>query len=291
MSVEALKDIVSSINDYKLPSFLEHDSTRPPIGRVGKAWLEQLDDGEWGCFVECEVFGSIPVLGVPQQLAVDAVLSGAAAQPDGLEITTSRLNYPSLSGLEHAASAARSVGEVSVDDRLLRKSLEPDPYLLIGLGLLAGGTWWILRGFFVNRETAETNDLPAHAEYEEFRRRTADAVAKSEPLSGTPTTDLEVHVPVGRREVLIRGSVRSRDPAEIGRALDGGARLLMLAIAFVEAMPNANRLRTLHFNWRDGERDWAIAYGLDEDAVPFLIAPVRAAANGGTRRAGRPGGP
>lgn len=145
----ALEGMAEAINRSGLPSYLEHDRTRPPVGRTSRAWIEQLGDGEWACHVEMEVFHGLPaftVAGEPPVLAP----APPPVEPElgllGLNADPTNYRRPEL--LQRAAEAARRAGPVEADTTLVRQSALPDPYLIVLLGSAACAAGWFAQSFF-----------------------------------------------------------------------------------------------------------------------------------------------
>src|SRR6266540_2079475 len=66
LTKEALEEFAQSYNrDRVLPLNIEHDLTLPPVGKILRAWVAPLEDGEHGLFVEFDEFDQRGVISLP----------------------------------------------------------------------------------------------------------------------------------------------------------------------------------------------------------------------------------
>jgi len=273
LTKEALEDVAENINRSGLPSHAEHDLTRPPIGRVARAWVEQLDDGEWACWVEAEIFDGIPVLAFAGSPPILALPAPVAPEAGVLEINADPTNYRRPELLEEIVETARAAGEVEADATLVRHSELPDPYLVIVLGSASVAAYWFTKSFFTKMAeplAEEVGQDLAHV-YRAFKRRIAALVASGEPADAEPVTALHLTVPVDGRDVEVEGSLRSRSEANVEHFLDSGQGLLEAAQALLATLPCRGETTKLHFHFDPPEGEWQFAYGLTEGCQPFLV--------------------
>jgi hypothetical protein len=274
---EAVESTVTQLQRGPVPSFIEHDHTQPPVGRVIGGRLVELDDGEVAAESIIEIFNETSPAYIHSESqfneAVEA-LTQPAAVAGPFEILIDSRSYD-LDDVDAIAEAARSIGEVRVRDSAVRFSALPDPLLAIGLGSVAVAWGWFAKGFFTRLGEAladEVSEDLKHA-YRQFKSMVLRTVAeKRRPIDQDPITLLSMSVegPSGRH-VKVEGSTRTFDE-RLERFLDAGMDLAIVGRAYVDLAHEPDKLALLHFRY--GPRGWQFAYALDEDAERLMIAVV-----------------
>lgn len=274
MTRGALHDLADLINAQPWPSHLEHDPTRPPIGRVRNAQLRKLDDGELACVAEAELFDTgYPVYRLPPGPLPAAELPQAASGTPRLELGTDSRNLPDRAALEKLRDAASAAGEVELRADLVRRSLEPDPILIIALGAVGPAATWFAKGFFTRAgdELGAAVGKDLAATYRRFKTELARLLRHTEPVDAKPVLLFTATIEVGGRDVELEGSLRSRDPAQIGACLDAGRELLEVGIALAEALQGYTEVRKLHLAFDPASGTWVARFGTRPDAETFLL--------------------
>ena len=142
-SIEALEVMVNQINDSSaLGMTIEHDLTIPFFGKVTKAYLKQLPDGEYGVFGEFILFNQEEAqevtLPTGKKVIIDTwnddrpFLIQKNEIPSSIEISFDLINFKSNDDIKIFQSEVPK--ELSFNSRtIVRKSFIPDPQLIINL--------------------------------------------------------------------------------------------------------------------------------------------------------------
>jgi hypothetical protein len=273
---EALEDLAAGVTREPLPSFLEHDHTRPPIGRVVKGWVEQLEDGEWAAKIEAEIFKEVFVMrfvGVPPVLRQ---LPRVSAHPDALELQVDRVNFPEADELLDAVvESVLDAGDARWDDDMRRYAAVPDPQVVVAL-TGAGALWWFSKGFFTRLGERLGDDVAEDLSraYVAFKGQLARLLKSAEPEDVEPVLILQFTLECDERRIVVEGSVRSRDPQTVSAFADSGRELLEIARNLLARLPDGDEVRALHFTFDVEANRWRFSYGMYGAAIPFLIAPA-----------------
>lgn len=270
---EAVEGMLEQIEASPKPVNIEHDPTRPPVGRIVKPRLIELPDGEVALETETELFDE----------AVSAVLRSASgleeevARLPGLQIGEGPLGLTvdprsyRQEDIEAIRESATGAGEIEVFDNAMRFSVLPDALLVIGLGTPTVAAWWFSKGFFtkLGEMFGEAVGEEMASSYRAFKAKTVEAVERREPRDRLPITMFTLQIPRSNGGVIeVEGSTRGLK-GELEAFLDAGSQLLPIAEVYARATVEPDRLAKMHF--AHTERGWKFVYGLDVDALPVMV--------------------
>ena len=272
---EAVLSAVEQLQRGPLPSFLEHDHTLAPVGRVLGGRVVELGDGEIAAESIMEIFEETSPASVHSASQFDDVVRSnepIAGVGGPFEIVVDHRSYD-LIDIDAIAEAGRPAGEIGVSDSALRFSAGPDPLLVISLGTGAVAWWWFAKGFFTRLGETLADEVSEELKqaYRSFKATLRATVAeKRRPIEQEPITVLTMNLDrPGGGSVEIEGSTRACDET-LDEFLDAGMDLAIIGRAYVDLAPDPSRLVKLHF--RHGTRGWEFAYALDSDAERCMIA-------------------
>jgi hypothetical protein len=272
---EAVEGAAEQLATTPVPINIEHDPTKPPVGRVFAPELVERDDGELALEATMEIRESIPLVLVPVARYDEAEASLAAVEPQAgpIELDIDADSYENAD-LEAVRDALADAGEVDAHRNVARFSVLPDAVLYVAIGTPATATWWFARGFFtkLGEQAAESAGPDLAALYATFKQRVREMVSRRKPADQPPITimRLELEREDGAR-VLVEGSTRA-EGEELDEFFDGGSDLLKAARACMKIVDEPEKVRRLHFAWRRGA--WQLRYGLDDQAYPMLAAAM-----------------
>lgn len=272
---EAVESTVEQLKRGPVPSFIEHDHTLPPVGRVVGGRIAELENGEIAAESIMEIFEETSPASIHSESEFDDAIRHArpvVAVSGPLEIVVDQRSYD-VADLEALAETGRPAGDVVVRDSAIRFSAGPDPLLVIALGS-GGVAWgWFAKGFFTRLgETLadEVGEDLKHA-YRSFKDALRGTVAeKRRPIDQAPITLLTMNLErPGGGWVEIEGSTRACDET-LDDFLDAGMALAVVGPAYIDLAAEPSRLVKIHFRY--GRHGWQFAYALDADAERSWIA-------------------
>lgn len=138
ITLDALKKAADDINngEYAPSVGVEHDPTILPIGKVIKAYIEKIDDNDYGLYCEQDMFSAQPIaldgetFIVQKSLVNDKPLSSAVLEPhEKLFIQTDFVNFPSNDGAKNFLQELSEEYDIETG-YISRKSVIPDPELI-----------------------------------------------------------------------------------------------------------------------------------------------------------------
>jgi len=241
--------------------YWEHDVTTPPIGRTTRAWLEQLDDGEYAVKSEGEVFEGLWAAHLDDERLAAAGLSMTLppVAEGKLSIGFDPLNYDEAE-IEELVSAAAEVGEASHEHRL-RKAMIPPPDLVIYL-VAAAAPFWFAKGFFTRagEKLAEPVGEDLGRAYKRFKEGIARVLKNRRPPEVIPA--LIVEIPVGK--AVVRGSVKTTTAQSVKAFLDAVEDLYRRGMVLLDEMGQDN-VQVLHFDFEPKESEWHFSFFIELD--------------------------
>jgi hypothetical protein len=271
---EAVEGMLEQLRESPKPMNIEHDPTVPPVGRMKDGRLVEVEDGEVALETEMEIFeGTMPAVLKPTREFQEEIarLPGWPTADGVLEITTDARSY-SRADIEALRDIAAGVGEAEADDNAMRFSELPDPLLIFGLGSSLTAAGWFMKGFFTKAGEAlgeEVGKDLAEA-YRKLKKQAVETIEHRKPADRPPITLLTFRIDrPGGGSVEIEGSTRAVG-AGLEALLDAGSQLLPIATVYLRAAPQPGRVVKMHF--AHTEEGWAFVYGLDEKALPLMIA-------------------
>jgi len=274
---EAVEGAAEQLAGHAVPVHIEHDPTRPPVGRMLDPCLVELEDGELALEATMEIRAkeSVPAIfrAVPDFKRTEAGLTAIAPESGELELDVDERSY-SAEDLDALRAIAARAGDAAGTANAARFSELPDALLTIGLGTSAVATFWFARGFFTNLgEQAAKSVGPDLAEaYQSFKAKLREVLSRRNPAETPPLTVMRLEIERQDGALIdVEGSSRADDEA-IYDFLDAGEDLLTVARVYAKLMPEPERLRKLHFERVDGV--WILRYGLDDDAKPVLAVAL-----------------
>jgi hypothetical protein len=140
ISKEALENMADQINSQGKIQWLtwNHQTTLPPIGYVDKAWVEQLEDGEYGLFFEATALIDHKDLVIVK----DIEISKDDLDRTQLEIAGLQLSYDprNFGAQEIEAVVDKLSSQYPIQHQLyVRKAEFPPSVLWLVVGFIAGG--------------------------------------------------------------------------------------------------------------------------------------------------------
>jgi hypothetical protein len=272
---EAVESTVEQLQRGPVPSFIEHDHTLPPIGRVVGGRIVELENGEIAAESMMEIFEETSPASIHSESQFDdAVLHARPVVAVGgpVEIVVDQRSYH-VADLEALAETGRLAGEIVVQDSAVRFSAGPDPLLVIALGS-GGVAWgWFAKGFFTRLGETLADEISedlrhAYRSFKDALRRTV--AEKRRPIDQAPITLLTMNLErPGGGSVEIEGSTRAWDET-LDDFVDAGKTLAIVGRAYIDLAPEPSRLVKIHFRY--GPHGWQFAYALDADAERSWIA-------------------
>lgn len=276
---EALEGMVESLNSRPTPMNVEHDVTKPPIGRTISGRLVQLDEHNWAVEAEFELFGK----------TVEAqILSSTDLQRVDLDSLPSPAEHPLELGVDfrsydrdevaRVADLAGGAGPVRAHDDYGRFSGVAEALLVIALGNLAVAGYWFAKGFFTR--AGEEAGAAFGGEvgedmlgvYRSFKRALRQLIERRKPADQPPLTMFAFDLDrPGGGAIEIEGSSRAEGES-LERFLDAGSDLVRVARRVVASLGDPSRVSKIHFVW--SERGWEVSYILDDDAEVLLLMIV-----------------
>jgi len=140
LALSALEGLVAQTNDRWIPLGMHHDPRIPPIGRVLRAELKQLDDGEWGVETESEIFepGEAPAVDPSRKYRPNL-------RPNGDVGVVFDFAYRNAEDAADIAALSKLLNSKSKPRYEAKKAAEPITILTIAGGFVLGN---ITGGFF-----------------------------------------------------------------------------------------------------------------------------------------------
>lgn len=277
---EAVTGMLAQIQERPVPVNIEHDPTQPPVGRVVRGQLVELDDGEVALEIETEMLkggGPAAIYPVSRLAEAAAALASIPAQVGRLDLVIDERSYRP-DDLEELRGIAADVAETNVLDTVVRFSQLPDALLVFELGLPATAAFWFSKGFFSKFGERVGDELGGEVgqdlarAYRALKAKLREVVRRRQPSDRPPLTMLSFMI--DRRSgglIQVEGSSRAEDDG-LDDLLDGGQDLLTVARVYAELVPEPERLERLHFAREDGA--WKLRYGLDDEAMPVMVLVV-----------------
>jgi hypothetical protein len=269
---EAVRSMAEHLDGHSVPVNIEHDPTRPPVGRVVASSLVELANDElavdgvielFDATVEARIVSDSQLISVIEELDP----STTTAQPLRLEIDPRSYQ---IGDLEPVISAASVAGEVETATDALRFSALPDALLVVGIP----SAFWFAQGFFtkLGENAADAVSAELREAYARFKGALRTLVADREPADTPPITLVKFVISrADGKSVEVEGS--TRDEGEVlDEFLDAAANLHGIARAYVELMGEVCDPVRLHFKFTEGQ--WEFAYGLDEAAERLMLLVV-----------------
>src|SRR3954447_2962077 len=189
---EAVEGMLEQIEASPKPVNIEHDPTRPPVGRMVKPKLIELPNGEVALETETELFDEAvsAVLKSARELEEEiARLPGfrVGEGPLGLTVDPRSYRHEDIEAIRGSATVA---GEIEVFDNAMRFSVLPDALLVIGLGAPTAAAWWFSKGFFtkLGEMLGEAAGDELASSYRAFKAKTVEVVERREPRDRPPIT-------------------------------------------------------------------------------------------------------
>lgn len=148
MTKEALDSAVDQIDGDTVPRLsIEHDVTLPPIGKVIKASVERMEDGEYRLVATQEIFEDFKEVWLPdgtlamiQESKTDQrPFNGEdTLPPEKIEIHYDPINFHTKDDLTKFLTEVREMGDFK-ECEIMRKAYLPDPQLIFTLtsGIIA----------------------------------------------------------------------------------------------------------------------------------------------------------
>lgn len=273
---EAVEGMLEQLRESPKPMNIEHDPTVPPVGRMKDGWLVEVEGGEVALETEMEIFdGTVTAVLKPTREFQEEIdrLPGWPTANGVLEITTDARSYL-RADVEVLRDIAAAVGEAKADDNAMRFSELPDPLLIFGLGSSLTAAGWFMKGFFTKAGEAlgeEVGKDLAEA-YRKLKKQAVEMIERRKPADRPPITLLTFRIDrPGGGSVEIEGSSRAIG-AGLEAFLDAGSQLLPIATVYLRAAPEPRRVVKMHFTYT--RKGWAFVYGLDEEALPLMIASL-----------------
>jgi len=140
LSLEALESLASQIGERYLPINVDHDVRTPPVGRVTKAEVIKLKDGEWGVLGTGELFEGSDTL---ESLAGD----GRSIAIRDTDIPVMSVQYDRTFRDVEDKKILDELSRISKEEPvcILKKAYEPISTLVIAAGVFVVGS--IFTGF------------------------------------------------------------------------------------------------------------------------------------------------
>lgn len=145
MTKKALENAAQQINEGAVPGVgVDHDVLIPPIGKVVKAQVIKLEDGEFGLFAEQEIFeekNTVEIRLPSGELAYMDTWSDTRPFIDKYETASEKIevlydpvNFESEESMESLENELNEDELIEIStSNLLRKSIIPDPELIMHL--------------------------------------------------------------------------------------------------------------------------------------------------------------
>jgi hypothetical protein len=145
MTLQALESMARQINSERKPILtVEHDTTLPPIGKMLRAWIEPMEDGEFKLLIEQEIFEKEEHIilvdgsqGLMRESETDnsPFVRKAKNIPETLILRADLANFASLNDYQAFLTEVKDANLTSfVSEEMGRKSFIPDPELVITIG-------------------------------------------------------------------------------------------------------------------------------------------------------------
>jgi hypothetical protein len=270
---EAVEGMLEQMEASPKPVNVEHDPTRPPVGRIVKPRLVELPDGEVALETETELFDeAVPAILKSARALEEEVarLPGFRIGEGPLGLTVDPRSYRQ-EDIEAIRESATGTGEIEVFDNALRFSVLPDALLVIGLGTPTVAAWWFSKGFFtkLGEMLGEAVGEEMASNYRAFKVKTLEAVERRKPRDRPPITMFTLQIPrLDGGVIEVEGSTRGLK-GELEAFLDAGSQLLPIAEVYARAAAEPERLAKMHF--AHTEKGWKFVYGLDVESLPVMI--------------------
>jgi hypothetical protein len=271
---EAVEGMLEQIEASPKPVNVEHDPTRPPVGRMVKPKLIELPDGEVALETETELFDEAvsavlkSARGLEEEIARLPGFRVGEGGPLGLAVDPRSYRHEDIEAIRESATGA---GAIEVFDNAMRFSVLPDALLVIGLGTPTAAAWWFSKGFFtkLGEMLGEAVGDELASSYRAFKAKTVEAVERREPRDRPPITMFTLQISRSDGGMIeVEGSTRGLK-GELEAFLDAGSQLLPIAEVYARATAEPDRLAKMHF--AHTERGWKFVYGLDVDALPVMV--------------------
>jgi hypothetical protein len=245
MTLAALEHALDEINNRKwIPLTYEHDPRIPPFGRVVRAQIRQLNDGEYGLEGELEIFEPGDELPLADE---DRELAAFSMEPNGLKILFDR-QFLSTEDQLDIAEIARLL-EVSPEQEF-KKSIDPIAVLTICACFIASQ---IATGF-LNRLGEEG--------YNRFRSRLKSIISRRIKLQAETLFRLVLIVQESDRNVQVEIIASQPTELEIDQIFTKQTGVLDSVLPSLIADQS---LRRLVLEFKDNRL--IVCFGVRKDAV------------------------
>lgn len=247
-SKSALEGMAHVLNSTYLSLHMHHDPRIPPVGRVLRAEVRPLEDGEYALWGQIEIWEA----GDTRDSLEGDGRRATARTPKkrGVFLDFALLDPDRVSALQQALEG------IGVVEYRAKKSAELAAGAVIVLGVYAIGK--LSSGFL----EAAGKDL--------YTRAKPHLFPKDSPAGGLDALEIAFVVSAGDREVDVVCFLPDPTPAEVESFLsDGRGQLPSLVKDLLQREPRAARL---FIQW--DASNWRLHYWVRDDGVPSRIEPV-----------------
>ncbi len=262
---EALDGMAHNYNSgHVYPIKIEHDVTLPPMGKVLRSWVEPLDDGEFGLFIESELFD----------------LQKAELQPDGRVLIGQRSSTDNRPFVERFITPPQEIDlsidftnfaqkehvkEILADDDsiaftrsdFIRRSALNDPQMVV---TLTQGLAHLFIGWKIIEKVQETVGEEIAQDFAKFYRFISDRallMAKNAIPKNQPITYVFVAPGIPAVEFV----VRTTDPQVVAQAL----RLVTQPTIVAQALEDFTILKPTEVQFLFVDSEWKFNFLLTGD--------------------------
>jgi len=251
MTLSALESAVEQITQQYVPVGVEHDPRVPPIGRVTKAWVKQLDDGHYALIAESEIFE--PGDPTPRLDANNREIPIHCYPQGQLEVVADRgLRQPEDQAA--VAEIAELLGTTPKEE--LKKALEPISVLTIAGGFVLGAAF---SGFLARLG----EDL-----YESLKAKVATLISRRRKCGQTTLLSLSLTMHLEDHQVEVQTIATDPEPNDVHQMLGPGLQDLdNLLPRLLKANPDCRRF-VLEFS----EGNLRFRFAVRRDGIPLFPA-------------------
>jgi hypothetical protein len=271
ISKEALDGMAQQINEGPLRQLIEHDVSIPPLGKVTKARVVQLEDGEFA------LFGKFEAYNIGEQVIVNGEFFTELVVPSNdqslnpafhefvefPDISFDPKNIPDEQAFQEWLNSLDFIDQTNVSFHS-RKSLLPDPEIVMNLGILLGTVSpGVLITYFLGRTGKKTIDTAADnigSDLGERIFRLYQILMKLPAgfvrfVAGTDRVSTSIAIVPGEPDVIL--VVKSNDPEVFERAAD--LSKIAECIERAKQLGEVHRAVEVHFLF-SAELEWKINF-------------------------------
>lgn len=252
ISVDALRELASGLEDFYIPIDIEHDPRIPPVGRLHSAYVRLNEAGDFEAVGTLEIFDSaIPDLAESTR---EIRLRNIDCGKIHIEYDRNYQNPSDETLLKNLAAATDAhLGFVG------KKSLDPLSVLCISAGIFVLGG--IAKGFF--------SKLGGDS-YELLKAKLREIFSRQKEGEKEKLLELEFSVQHGQETFHVAIIVTNPSGSEIDDLLD--KHLEQLDKSVISAFDRRAGLKKLVYQVQDG--NLTLSFGVRRDCVPLIPKPV-----------------